>query len=65
MGTVWAALLSTAVFAAIHLDLTGFVPLFAVGLLLTWMFRRTGSIWGNIALHAIYNGVAVLGWVLS
>lgn len=65
MGTVWAAILSAAIFAGGHFDLAGFVPLFAGGLLLAWAFRRTGSIWGSIALHVVYNAVPALVWIFT
>jgi uncharacterized protein len=65
MGTLWAALLSGAIFAAVHLEVTQFVPLFAAGVLLAWTFRRTGSIWANIALHMVYNLIPFLVWAIA
>lgn len=64
-GPVWGAVVSSAVFSAVHEQLSVFVPLFALGLLLCWVFYRTGSLWTNIALHATFNTIAVLTWALT
>jgi len=60
-----AALGSAAVFGAAHLQLTVFVPIFALGVALAWVYERTGSLWTSIAMHAIFNGLAVLVWALG
>jgi membrane protease YdiL (CAAX protease family) len=59
------ATVSGAVFSLAHLQLTLFVPLFVLGFGLAWAYRRTGSLWTNITLHAIFNGISVLAWALS
>lgn len=64
-GPVWGAIVSSAIFSAVHEQLTVFVPLFALGLLLCWVFYRTRSLWTNIALHATFNAIAVLTWALT
>ena len=64
-GPVLGAIVSAALFSAMHLQLTIFVPLFALGLALAWMYQRTGSLWANIAFHATWNGVFFLVWVLG
>jgi membrane protease YdiL (CAAX protease family) len=64
-GPVWGAIVSSAIFSAVHEQLTVFVPLFTLGLLLCWVFYRTRSIWTNIALHATFNAIAVLAFVLT
>ena len=60
-----AALGSAAVFSMAHLQLTVFVPIFALGVALAWVYERTGSLWTSIAMHAIFNGLAVLVWALG
>jgi hypothetical protein len=60
-----AALGSAAVFGAAHLQLTVFVPIFALGVALAWVYERTGSLWTSIAMHAVFNGLAVLVWALG
>lgn len=63
-GWAWGAVVSAAVFGIAHLQLDVFVPLFALGLALAWVYKRTGSLWTSIALHALFNGLSVLGWWL-
>jgi len=61
-GPVWGAIVSAGLFGLAHQQASVFVPLFALGLLLAWVFYRSGSIWTNILLHASFNGVSVLVW---
>ena len=56
-----AALISGVFFGSIHL-LGGsweiIPPLAAFGVLLAWLYERTGSIWPPILMHALQNGIA-------
>jgi membrane protease YdiL (CAAX protease family) len=54
-GDIAAVLLSSALFAAIHLNAVAFIPLMFVGIVLALLFRRSGSLWGSIISHGIYN----------
>jgi membrane protease YdiL (CAAX protease family) len=64
-GWVVGAIVSAAIFGAAHLQLTVFVPLFALGFALAWVYKRTGSLWASIALHAIFNAISVIAWALT
>jgi len=64
-GWVRGAAVSGAVFSLAHLQVTLFAPLFVLGFGLAWVYRRTGSLWTSIALHATFNGLAVLAWALT
>lgn len=64
-GPVWGALVSSAAFAAAHQQLTIFVPIFVLGLALCWVYEKTGSLWANIALHCLFNSIAVLTWAVT
>jgi membrane protease YdiL (CAAX protease family) len=64
-GWVWGTVVSAAVFGLAHLQLDVFVPLFALGLALAWVYKRTGSLWTSIALHALFNAISVLAWALT
>lgn len=58
---VWAGLfLSSALFALFHLNVWQALPAFAAGLLLGWVFLRTGSLWYPVGLHALFNGLPLL-----
>jgi membrane protease YdiL (CAAX protease family) len=64
-GWVWGAIASAAVFGLAHLQLDVFVPLAALGFALAWAYKRTGSLWSCIAMHGIFNAIAVLAWALT
>ena len=55
-GWISAMLLSSAIFAAAHLDLASLIPTFILGLLLAYLFHRSNSIWPGIILHFLVNG---------
>jgi len=55
-----AVIVSSGVFAALHLSPALLLPVFVTGLLLGFLYRRTGSLWPSIAVHAAQNLVAVL-----
>lgn len=55
-----ALVASAAVFAALHLAPALLLPVFVTGLLLGWVYHRTGSLWPCIAVHAAQNLAAVL-----
>lgn len=56
-----AILVSSAMFALLHLQFqpTALVLLFLMGCVHAEVYRRTGSLYCSIALHAINNGLAV------
>lgn len=61
----WAAIISAAIFAVMHLSPSGFVPIFILGLMLVWLFNKTQSIWPCIIVHAAYNSIAVIIMITS
>ena len=59
LGTVRAAVVASAVFSAAHVSIPVVIPLFVTGLLLSWLYLRTGSIWPPFAAHAAQNLLAL------
>ncbi len=65
---VWAALVTSFVFAVAHLQWGSDKPLlwtaaidtFVLSLVLVWLRQKTGSLWPGIGLHFIKNGLAFL-----
>jgi membrane protease YdiL (CAAX protease family) len=55
-----AIVLSAAIFAAAHMDLSAFAQLFVLGMIMAELYRRTGSLICPIMLHAMNNLVATL-----
>ncbi len=63
MPFVWAALLSGVFFGSIHLttgNVAVGVQLSVLGIVLAYLYERSGSLWSPIALHTINNGLAFL-----
>lgn len=54
-----ALLASSALFAAMHTNLVGFFPIFALGGLLAVLYERSGSLAGPIAVHIVHNTLLV------
>ena len=60
IGFWWAAAASATLFAFAHLDPITFVPIFIIGLVLVWVYSRTGSLWYSIQLHMGYNAIVLM-----
>ena len=48
-------LLSSAIFAAAHLDLVALIPTFILGNVLAYVYHRSNSVWPGIFLHFLVN----------
>ena len=56
---VWRAFLySSLLFAMVHLNLPAILPIFVVGLLLSFLYYRTGSVVPGMIAHGLNNAVA-------
>ena len=64
-GPIWGAIISATLFSLSHQQLDIFVPLFALGVALAWVFYYTRSLWANVALHSLFNAIAILVWALT
>ncbi len=52
----WKGILLTGTFfAAMHFDTMRFIPLLAGGVVLTWLYEQTDSLWTSIIAHATWN----------
>ncbi|MBT7484280.1 CPBP family intramembrane metalloprotease [Candidatus Peregrinibacteria bacterium] len=51
---------SALIFTLFHFEFQVFIPIFILGLVLSWLFERTGSIWTPICFHMLNNGLAFL-----
>ena len=59
LGPFRAAVVASAVFAIAHASIAVVLPLFLTGLLLSWLYLRTGSLWPPFAAHAAQNLLAL------
>ena len=55
-----AALISSAIFALVHLQPFAIPPLFLMGYILAFLYQRGNSIWPCIILHFVVNGLAMM-----
>lgn len=56
----WVAyIICGAIFAAMHLNLAVFLPLFAGGVGFAWLYGKFGDIYSNIVAHMVWNGIAL------
>ena len=58
-GVVPSGVITAAVFALAHGQPAVVVPVFFTGLVLAWLYHRTGSIWSSFAAHALQNLLAL------
>jgi membrane protease YdiL (CAAX protease family) len=59
IGGVGAAAVSSLLFALVHFDLRVMIPFFVIGLLLAWLYHRTGSLWSCLVAHAAWNAMVL------
>ena len=64
-GWVSAALLSSAIFAAAHLDLVALIPTFILGCLLAYVYHRSNSVWPGVILHVLVNAFGLCAALVS
>jgi membrane protease YdiL (CAAX protease family) len=54
-GRRWALWLSAILFGAVHVNLMTFLPLTLFGLILAWLYERTGNLLAPIVAHSLFN----------
>ena len=65
LGIPRAIVVSALVFSAFHIVPGVLVPTFVTGMLLAWLYHRTGSLWPGIVAHAGQNALAVSALILG
>lgn len=59
-GPLQAALLTSFLFAAAHMNLQVFPSLFLLGMWLSTLYRRTGSLLASAAAHSLFNTISLI-----
>jgi len=59
-GYAWGAVISAILFSLGHAEVGVIVPIFVLGLVLTWLYVRSGTILACILAHFIYNSLALV-----
>ncbi len=60
LGGAGAAVVSSLIFALAHLTIGVLVPIFILGLLLSWLYLKTRSIVPGLIAHSAQNALALL-----
>lgn len=60
-GEVFALVGSALIFSLAHMDATTVIFAFLAGLVFGFLYMRTRNLWVSICLHALNNGLAVIG----
>ena len=60
LGNIKGLLISSVMFALVHIDLDVMPIIFVSGMLAAWLYMRTGSLWPPIAMHAVNNAAATV-----
>ncbi|AKL96000.1 ABC-type Na+ efflux pump, permease component [Clostridium aceticum] len=58
-GPKWAILITSVIFAVVHLDFVRLLPTFLLGLVFGYLAYKTGSLYPSIFLHILNNGFAI------
>ncbi|MEE9199165.1 MAG: CPBP family glutamic-type intramembrane protease [Dehalococcoidia bacterium] len=59
-GFWWGAAASAAAFALAHIEPIKLFPLFVLGILLAWVYYKTGSLWSSVLAHLFNNTIALV-----
>lgn len=54
-----AMLLSGGLFALVHTNWVGFLPILLLGVLLAYVYERTGSLMSSLAVHIVHNTMLI------
>lgn len=61
---VWGILISAVLFSSMHMQFQGFLPRFALGVLFSYFYVWSGSLWLPIIAHFINNAIAIIGYTM-
>jgi membrane protease YdiL (CAAX protease family) len=59
-GFLPAALISSAIFAISHFDAGSLIPFTALGMVMAWLYWRSGSLWDAIVFHCLFNSLTFI-----
>lgn len=61
----FAAIVSSLLFASVHLHIGSFMPLFTLALILVAVYEITGSLLVPILMHGLFNGLMLIAMLLG
>ncbi|MBQ7420696.1 MAG: CPBP family intramembrane metalloprotease, partial [Prevotella sp.] len=66
VGPIAAIVIAAAIFGVIHMNPVQVFGAFLMGLVLGWLYYRTGSVWPGIVFHAVNNTLStILGQIFG
>lgn len=60
LGPVWGAIGAGLIFGLAHWDFWRAIPLAVGGIILCYLYEKSGSIWATATAHSIWNGIMTL-----
>lgn len=60
IGVFWSILTTAFVFSLLHVHWVGLVPIMVLGILLAYLYEKTGSLVPSITVHIMHNMASVL-----
>lgn len=58
-GILIGALVSSSIFSILHTNIAGFLPIMTLGMLLVYLYEKTGSLVAPITVHIIHNSIII------
>lgn len=58
-GVLLGVLLSSALFSMLHTNITGFLPIMILGVLMAFLYEITGSLIAPMTVHILHNSIIV------
>lgn len=55
LGIFWATIITASLFAALHAHAVGFLPIMVLGILLAYLYEKTGTLVSSITVHILHN----------
>ncbi len=54
-GIFWATVITALLFALLHAHAVGFLPIMVLGILLAYLYERTGTLVSSVTVHIMHN----------
>ena len=55
IGVFWATLITASLFAALHAHAIGFFPIMILGIILAYLYEKTGTLVSSMVMHMMHN----------
>jgi uncharacterized protein len=60
-----SALASSIIFGALHIEVLKYLAVMAFGLIASWFYERSRSLWPTITFHMVLNGLYVVQLIVG